>query len=155
VAHTLGIDRVLAEVLPDRKQQAVAEVQAQGKKVAMIGDGVNDAPALAAADVGIAMGGGADLAVEAADVTLIGGDPRGAAQAVALARRTMRIIRQNLFWAFAYNVALIPLAAGVFHFWTILPGAVRDLHPAMAAGAMAISSVTVVANSLRLTRANV
>ncbi len=140
VAREVGIDRVLARCTPADKLAAVRELQAAGEKVGMIGDGINDAPALAAADVGFAIGGGADIAVESADITLVGGDIARVAAGVDLSRRTMAIIRQNLFWALGYNVIAIPSAA------------TGRLNPMIAAAAMAMSSVSVVANSLRLQR---
>jgi Cu+-exporting ATPase len=150
VGARVGIAQVTAELLPEGKASAVRAARERGEVVAMVGDGINDAPALAEADVGIAVAGGTDVALEAADVTLVGGDLAGVPRAVTLAHAVRRTIRQNLFWAFFYNVTLVPIAAGALHGFSALPGFLRDLHPALAAAAMALSSITVVLNSLRL-----
>ena len=152
IAARVGIERVIAGVLPDRKADAVAAAREGGRMVGMVGDGINDSPALALADVGIALGTGTDVAIEASDVTLVGGELMGVVRAIQLSRETMRTIRQNLFWAFFYNISLVPVAAGALHTVTWLPGIIRDLHPALAAGAMAFSSISVVLNSLRLSK---
>jgi Cu+-exporting ATPase len=150
VARQLGVDEVHAEVMPDQKAAVVKQLQTEGRVVAMAGDGINDAPALAQADVGIAMGTGADVAMESAAVTLVKGDLRGVARARKLSRATMRNIRQNLFFAFAYNLVGVPLAAGLLY-----PAFGILLSPEIASAAMSLSSVSVVGNALRLRRAQI
>jgi Cu+-exporting ATPase len=145
IAKRLGIDEVVAEVLPDGKVEALKRLSAGGKRIAFVGDGINDAPALAAADVGIAIGTGTDIAIESADVVLMSGDLRGVVNAIAISKATIRNISENLFWAFAYNVALIPVAAGILY-----PFTGTLLSPVLAAGAMALSSIFVLSNALRL-----
>jgi len=147
VARALGIDEVVAEVVPEGKVQALRALSQKYGKLAFAGDGINDAPALATADIGIAMGTGTDIAIESADVVLMGGDLRSVATAIQLSRSVLANIRQNLVWAFGYNVILIPIAAGVMY-----PVAGLLLSPMIAAGAMALSSVSVVSNALRLKR---
>jgi Cu+-exporting ATPase len=148
VARSVGIDQVEADVLPDQKAVVVKRLQARGERVAMAGDGVNDAPALAQADVGIAMGTGTDVAMESAGVTLVKGDLRGIVRARRLSRATMKNIRQNLFFAFVYNVLGVPIAAGVLY-----PFVGLLLSPMIASAAMTFSSVSVIGNALRLRRA--
>ncbi|MFP4347583.1 MAG: heavy metal translocating P-type ATPase [Desulfococcaceae bacterium] len=153
IADQVGIEDIVAEVHPEEKSAKVKALQEEGKTVAMVGDGINDAPALAQAEIGMAIGTGTDIAIEAADVILSSDNLKGVPKAIGLSRATMRTIRQNLFWAFIYNILLIPVAAGVLAPFETLPGMLRHLHPILAALAMSLSSITVVGNSLRLYRA--
>ncbi|GBC60600.1 copper-translocating P-type ATPase [Desulfonema ishimotonii] len=153
IADEVGIEEIFAEVRPEDKSAKVGALRDRGEIVGMVGDGINDAPALALADVGMAIGTGTDIAIETADVILSGGSLSGVGRAIALSRSTMRTIRQNLFWAFFYNIILIPVAAGVLYPFDFMPEFLRHLHPILAALAMSMSSITVVSNSLRLYRA--
>jgi len=150
IASEVNIDEIVAEVLPEGKSLKIKEFQGKWERVGMVGDGINDAPALAQADVGLAIGTGTDVAIESGDVILASGNLKGVAKAIQLSRATMRTVRQNLFWAFFYNIVLIPVAAGVLYPFEFLPAFLRQLHPIFAALAMSISSITVVSNSLLL-----
>jgi Cu+-exporting ATPase len=152
IGQEVGIDDVLAEVRPEEKSRRIRQLQKNRDRVAMVGDGINDAPALAQADVGMAIGTGTDVAIETANVILSSGSLDGIPSAIGLSRDTMRTIRQNLFWAFIYNILLIPLAAGVLYPFEAVPSMLRSLNPILAALAMSLSSITVVTNSLRLYR---
>ena len=155
IASQVGIDEIVAEVRPEEKSSKIKAIQENGKKVGMVGDGINDAPALAQADVGMAIGTGTDIAIETADVILSSGSLTGVSRAIRLSRATMNTIKQNLFWAFGYNIILIPVAAGILYPFEFLPNFLRQLHPIMAAMAMAFSSISVVTNSLRLYRTKI
>ncbi|MFH2218704.1 MAG: heavy metal translocating P-type ATPase [Pseudomonadota bacterium] len=155
IASEVNIDDIFAEVRPEEKSSKIKELQEKGKRVGMVGDGINDAPALAQADVGLAIGTGTDVAIETADVILSSGSLLGVSRAIELSRATMKTVRQNLFWAFCYNILLIPIAAGILQPFDIFPDFLRQLHPILAALAMALSSLSVVSNSLLLYRAKI
>ena len=155
IGEQVQVDEIVAEVRPEEKSMKVKELQGRGQMIGMVGDGINDAPALAQADVGIAIGTGTDVAIETADVILASGNLMGISRAIQLSRATMRTVKENLFWAFIYNIILIPIAAGLLYPLEFLPHPLRQLHPILAALAMALSSVTVVSNSLRLYRAKI
>ncbi len=152
IATEVGVDDMVAEVRPEDKSQRIKEFQIAGARVGMVGDGINDAPALAQADVGMAIGTGTDVAIDSGDVILVSGNLKGIAKAIRISRATMTTIKQNLFWAFFYNAALIPIAAGILYPYDVFPSFLRQLHPILAAFAMAFSSISVVTNSLRLSR---
>jgi Cu+-exporting ATPase len=155
IAQQVHIDEIFAEIKPDEKSSKIKELQDAGRRVGMVGDGINDAPALAQADVGLAIGTGTDVAIETADVILSSGNLTRVSKAIQLSRTTMTTIKENLFWAFGYNVILIPIAANILYPFESLPHFLRQLHPILAALAMAFSSVSVVSNSLRLYRAKI
>jgi len=155
IASEVNIDDIVAEVRPEEKSERIKDLQGKGEKVGMVGDGINDAPALAQADVGLAIGTGTDVAIESGDVILASGNLKGISKTIQLSKATMRTIKQNLFWAFFYNIILIPVAAGILYPFEFLPSFLRQLHPILAALAMAMSSITVVSNSLRLYRAKI
>ena len=155
IAAQVHIDHIFAEVRPEEKSLRIKELQEKGERVGMVGDGINDAPALAQADVGLAIGTGTDVAIETAGVILAGGSLMGVPRAIQLSRATMKTIKENLFWAFGYNIILIPIAAGILYPFESLPLMLRQLHPMLAALAMAFSSISVVGNSLRLYKAKI
>ncbi|MBW1841358.1 MAG: copper-translocating P-type ATPase [Deltaproteobacteria bacterium] len=155
IATEVNIDDIFAEVRPDEKSSKIKALQDNGKKIGMVGDGINDAPALAQADVGLAIGTGTDVAIETADIILSSGSLLGVSRAIELSRATMKTVRQNLFWAFCYNIFLIPIAAGILQPFDVFPDFLRQLHPILAALAMAMSSISVVTNSLRLYKAKI
>ena len=155
IASQVNIDDIFAEVRPEEKSSKIKELQEKGEKTGMVGDGINDAPALAQADVGLAIGTGTDVAIETADVILSSGSLTGISRAISLSRATMKTVRQNLIWAFCYNILLIPVAAGILQPFEFMPVFLRQLHPILAAFAMALSSISVVTNSLLLYRAEI
>jgi Cu+-exporting ATPase len=155
IALEVNIDKIFAEVRPDEKSLKIKELQEMGARVGMVGDGINDAPALAQADIGLAIGTGTDVAIETGDVIISSGSLKGVPRAIRISRATMRTVKQNLFLAFFYNVALIPVAAGILAPFDFFPAFLRQLHPILAALAMASSSISVVTNSLRLYNAKI